>query len=441
MFMIRKIRRIRLKPSIEKRKLIYSKNYDTEESLRIQLDLFNKEWIRIRHDVPFYRDLYLEKNLPDAFRSWHEIISSFPVIDRKTIQANCDNLMNHTKRADWYRITGGSTAEPIQIPSWHSENKFTSPDMWLARSWYGIQPSDRLFLIWGHSHLLGRGLAGLYKRLIRQIKDHLLGYYRFSAYNINRTSMRKAGEGLIRYRPQYIIGYSNALDAFARANEDRANQLSSLKLKAVIGAAEGFPATDSKECIEKVFGAPVAMEYGAVETGLMAHTHPNGGYTAFWRTYFIEAAENGSSEGRKVRITSLFPRCFPLIRYEIGDEIELQAGLAALGVRQFQRVMGRSSDYLLLPDGSRIHATLINDVIRSYIEIKGFQSIQDSNEICLALVAKELTNETLRNIRYSMGIIHPYLANIKIETVENLEQSIAGKTPIVIKKGTINETD
>jgi len=313
--------------------------------------------------------------------------------------------------------------------------------MWLARSWYGIQPSDRLFLIWGHSHLLGRGLAGLYKRLTRQIKDSFLGYYRFSAYNINKISMRKAAECLIRYRPQYIIGYSNALDAFARANEDRANQLSSLKLKAVIGAAEGFPATDSKECIEKVFGAPVAMEYGAVETGLMAHTHPNGGYTAFWRTYFIEAAENGSSEGRKVRITSLFPRCFPLIRYEIGDEIELQAGLAALGVRQFQRVMGRSSDYLLLPDGSRIHATLINDVIRSYIEIKGFQSIQDSNEICLALVAKELTNETLRNIRYSMGIIHPYLANIKIETVENLEQSIAGKTPIVIKKGTINETD
>jgi len=439
--MIRKIRRIRLKPSIEKRKLIYSKNYDTEESLHIQLDLFNKEWIRIRHDVPFYRDLYLEKNLPDAFRSWHEIISSFPVIDRKTIQANCDNLMNHTKRADWYRITGGSTAEPIQIPSWHSENKFTSPDMWLARSWYGIQPSDRLFLIWGHSHLLGRGLAGLYKRLIRQIKDSFLGYYRFSAYNINKISMRKAAECLIRYRPQYIIGYSNALDAFARANEDRANQLSSLKLKAVIGAAEGFPATDSKECIEKVFGAPVAMEYGAVETGLMAHTHPNGGYSAFWRTYFIEAAENGSSEGLKVRITSLFPRCFPLIRYEIGDEIELYYGQSPFGVRRFKRVIGRCNDYLLLPDGSRIHSELITHAVRSCSEIKAYQAIQDIKGIRLAVVAGELSKETLEDIRHRMAVIHPYLSDIKIEIVDNLKQSIAGKTPMIVRDATISEVE
>ena len=47
------------------------------------------------------------------------------------------------------------------------------------------------------------------------------------------------------------------------------------------------------------------MEYGAVEAGLGAHTHPSGDYPVFWRSHIL---------------TSLYPRAFPLARYEIGSE-------------------------------------------------------------------------------------------------------------------------
>ncbi len=399
-----------------------------------QLALFNQCWSRIRLNVAFYRELARSANLPETFRCWEEILGTFPIIDRTAVQEHHQNLIDKTRPPEWHRTTGGSTAQPVQLPAWSLENGHTSPDIWLARSWYGIRPADRLFMIWGHSHLLGTGWRGRYNRRLREIKDRMLGYYRFSAYNMNSASMRAAADAMIRFHPDYVIGYSMALDAFARSNIGRATSLRQLGLKAVVGAAEAFPAPDSVDLVREMFGAPVAMEYGSVETGLIGHTHPTGGYRTFWRTYFIEALENGLSGGRKVRVTSLFSRCFPLIRYEMGDEIELPNGEAGLGVTRFVRVMGRCNDYLLLADGSRVHSELVTHAVRLCSEVSTYQAIQQGTDIRLLIISpSDISSELIHGIQHRLGKIHPELKKIHIERVAVLRQTIAGKTPMVIR--------
>ena len=131
--------------------------------------------------------------------------------------------------------------------------------------------------------------------------------------------MRRAAEELLRFRPAYVLGYSVALDLFAAANRDRREQLRASGVRLVVGTAEAFPTRESANRLRDLFGCDVAMEYGAVETGLLAHTHPEGGYRAFWRSYLLEVA-GGEHPGRLL-VTSLYPRCLPLVRYEIGDEI------------------------------------------------------------------------------------------------------------------------
>jgi phenylacetate-CoA ligase len=373
------------------------------------------------------------------------VIARLPVVDRALVQRERARLTSTVRPADWWRTTGGSTSQPVQLPAWSAERRATAPDMWLARSWYGVTPADRLFMLWGHSHLLGAGWAGWKNRLRRQVSDRLLGYRRFSAYNLEDARMRQAATELLRFRPDYVLGYSVALDAFARANRARASELRGLGLKVIVATAEAFPFDDSAALVAEVFGAPVAMEYGTVETDAIAHTMPvtaapalsMGDYAVLWRSYVVEALERGPRGGYVLRVTSLYPRAFPLIRYELGDEGELEphAAGAAAGLERFRRLLGRSNDFVQLDDGSRIHSEAITHCVRGVEHVTGYQLLQSQSRLVLRLtVSAPLDDEALRALHQRFVRVHPAFASLRVEIADRLEQTIAGKTPMVIRR-------
>ncbi|MGB8992810.1 MAG: hypothetical protein WCD80_12210 [Desulfobaccales bacterium] len=430
-----KIRERQLMPEIQKRRELYESNLSPVERKALQLAKFNSEWQVIKNTVPYYQSLARSHNLPEVFHSWEEIISSFPVANRSTLQQYRELMSSRTKAPEWWRLTGGTTAQPVQLPAWKSESLHTAPNTWLGRSWFGVTPSDRAFMLWGHSHLLGTGLKGRWNSYARRLKDWLLGYYRFSAYNLNERSMQEAGLALRRFRPHYVIGYSVALDLFARVNRKLAADFHSVDLKVVVGAAEGFPRDDSPKLLEEVFSAPLTMEYGSVETDLIAHGTPQGGYDVFWGTYFCEALETGVTGGKIIRVTSLYPRCFPLIRYELGDEIELEPGEEGLGVARFQSVRGRCHDTVTLADGTILHSEAFSHAVRPCPEIRYYQIVDDQGTISLNYIAPEpITDEQMLLIRQRLSKINLSLKNIEIKRVDKLEQTVAGKTKMVVRK-------
>lgn len=399
-----------------------------------QLNRFNELWPQIRKSVPFYADLASQNRLPDRFSCWQDVIAAMPVVDRNLIKREGARLFSTAAPPQWHRITGGSTAQPLQLPSWVSEKRISTQDQWLGRAWYDIRPDDRVFLLWGHRHLLGRGFKGRLRSIERQIRDRMMGYCRFSAYDLSPENLRRGGDEILRFRPAYLLGYSVALDMLARANTDRRQEFAALRLKAVIGTAEGFPATDSAQLISDTFGAPTGMEYGAVETAVLAHTTPVGGYEVFWNSNFLEAQETGGNGGKVVRVTSLYPRCFPLIRYELGDEIELAPGDNGMGVLRFSRVLGRCNAYLELPDGTKIHSEAITHCVSSFGEIRSYQAVQTGHEIALLYTAAaELSPDAAQTVHIRLARIHPLLAHVRLERVDRLRQSVAGKTPMIIR--------
>ena len=430
-----KIRERQLIPEIHKRREFYRSSRSSTERLALQLAKFNREWPVIKNTVPYYQNLAKLHNLPNVLHSWEQIISAFPVVNRSTLQQYREMMCSQTKAPEWWRTTGGSTAQPVQLPAWRSESLHTSPNTWLGRSWFGVKPSNRAFMLWGHSHLLGIGLKGRLNGYVRRLKDWLLGYYRFSAYNLNERSLQEAGQALLRFHPHYVIGYSVALDLFARVNRNLAPDFHRLGLKVIVGAAEGFPRDDSPKLLEEVFSAPLTMEYGSVETDLIAHGTPQGGYDVFWDTYFCEALETGVTGGKIIRVTSLYPRCFPLIRYELGDEIELEPGEEGLGVARFQSVKGRCHDTVTLADGTILHSEAFSHSVRPCPEIRCFQVVDDKRTISLNYIAPEtITDGQMLLIRQRLSKINLSLQNIEIKRVDQLEQTIAGKTKMVVRK-------
>lgn len=418
---------------IAARRVAYTEHEDGAARDRWQLEAWNAEWQRILAEVPYYRVLANRLSLPDRFESLAQFVALVPPLTRSTVQEEPQSLTSSSRGPEFWRGTGGSTAQPVRLPAWRSEVQATRPDMWVGRGWYGITPASRLFLIWGHSHRLRPGLRGWAAARKRELQDRMLGYRRISAYDLQPTAMRDAGAALLGSGSDYLMGYAVGLDRFAEANIDQTEAFRALRLRAVIGTGEGFP-DGAPDRLAQLFGCPVAMEYGAVETGLLAHTHPEGGFRAFWRSYLLDA-ERSPHGGHVLRVTSLFPRSMPLVRYEIGDEIvplDPQAD-QVVGVAAFERVRGRLNDYVELSDGTRIHSTAFAYAVRTAPEIRSFQVVHGPAGLRIRFTADgPLPERSALDIVDRLRRLHPQLATATFEPVDALEQTVAGKTRMIV---------
>jgi len=430
-----RVRRWRYGRAIDHRRKLHSLGSSGESSGAIQLARLNLEWARVIDASPYYARMRRDRRLPSRFDSLQQFVTQIPPTTRADVQAHGAEMRCRGPGPDFYRTTGGSTAQPLQLPAWYSEIEETRPDMWLGRSWYGITPESSAFMLWGHSHLLGSGFAGWCRGSLRRISDFLLGYQRFSAYDLRPERLRIAADLLERKPPDYIIGYSVALDLFAQVNEGRADQLRALGVKVVIATSESFPSDRSAGRLEALFGCPVAMEYGAVETGLLAHTRPSGGFDGFWHTNLLDAAP--ADRGQQLYVTSLFPRCFPLVRYAIGDNVTLPAGdhVSAVGIRQMAGIVGRCNDHVVLEGGAVAHSELFTHAIRTCPEVQAYQVVQSSSGTFIRYVAAQpLPSTTVEEIRGRLGRIHPSLRTVDLERVEQLRQTVAGKTRMIVSQ-------
>jgi phenylacetate-coenzyme A ligase PaaK-like adenylate-forming protein len=427
-----KVKKGLLKREIERRLEEYGKPYRDEEVRDVQLALFNGCWRKMVREIPFYRHLQRQRGIPETISSWEDFLELFPVVRRQDIQKNGAAMTDPSRKPDCMRVTSGTTARPIQLPAWSSEFTQTRPDRWYARTWYGIQPDDRGFLLWNNQSL-ECGIKREIDLLKQGLFDKVAGDCRISNYNISEDRLREAGQRLIKHKPGYIYACSMTMDAFARANAHRGEELRALGIKAVIGASEGFPSRDSIELVEELFGCPVAMEYGSVETGAMAHTHPDGPYRVFWRNFFLEACEEGPGGNRILRVTSLYERCFPLVRYEIGDEIEPLDEGDEFGLRCFGKVGGRISSCVVLRDGTKIHVGAFPQCVRDVKEVLAYQLVRGRDDLSFNLLMEDYLSKSVEErIRTRLYNIHPLLADVGIEAVDALMQTTAGKTPAVI---------
>jgi phenylacetate-CoA ligase len=351
-------------------------------------------------------------------------------MDRGTLQVAGDALRNPGVRSSGVRTTGGSTAEPIRVEVTSGEARAAAADLWYARSWLGVDPADRLFLIWGHSHTLGEGPRSLITSTWRRAKDLAFGYARHSAYDMTDDGLRNAAERMLSFRPTWALGYAVALDRFAQVNAERGDALRGLGLKAVVCTAEAFPRQDSRERLAQLFGCPVVMEYGSVETGLVAHERTPDRYLVFWRHHLLEAVESTDVPGAcELLVTSLFHRRTPLVRYRMGDLIVPVEGSPSVR-REFRRVLGRCNDVVVLRDGTRIHSEAFTHALKDVPGISRFQAVQRAaGDVVLEYVApRGLGAEALARLHRRLGRTHPAMKEVVVERVESLPLTVAGKS-------------
>ena len=268
-------------------------------------------------------------------------------------------------------------------------------------------------------------MKGKWKLLERRLKDRCLNYMRVSAYHLDPQSIGRYVDLMRRCKPQVVLGYSAALDLLARSNQ-------ALKpdwdIKFVLATAERLPFPDSRAVISGYFGAPLIMEYGAVDFGVVSYEKGvNPLSHVFWWSHYVEVSDTG-----EIIVTPLYHRYLPLIRYTTGDQASEWRRFEHGAVREM-RVVGRLDDFIQLPDGSVIHGQGLFHCIHHVKSIKGAQLIAKNGLFTLTLVTDPLTANETESIKIRLKNLNPALGNIPIQVVEDLQTNRAGKRSWIVK--------
>lgn len=399
-----------------------------------QLRQFNEMWEDAWTNLAFYRQWKDKNHLPDTITSLREL-NMWPILRKRDLQVSCDMLLRNGEKPTHFLKTGGSTGQPLCLGAWHDDG-IASSSQWMGRSAYGYYPGIRTFLLWGHEHLYGNGARRRVRILERRMKDKISNICRVSAYDLSAEAMKRAFARFEAYRPDCLIGFSAAVLAFCRVNAARGEQ-SQRRLQFVLCTAGPLSMSEKSE-IEGFFGARVCMEYGSVECSVMGYTEPASiGYGVFWDTHLIQGDKDAEGGCRNI-VTRLSPCYVPLIRYDVGDYIDVESD-ADSHLRLID-VKGRPSDIVRLGDGTAFFGALIGDCVKQVDGVLANQVFVYANGIVIHVTSSRVLKiEDFAIIRNRLEIVVPSLRNKKVDikSVPSLMVTVGGKIPLVVHRETI----
>jgi phenylacetate-CoA ligase len=164
-----------------------------------------------------------------------------------------------------------------------------------------------------------------------------------------------------------------------------------------------------REFARNHFDCWIADHYGSVETGIIAAQCRDCGEYHFADRHLIpevlkqDGTPAGAGETGKLIVTPLYNGAMPLLRYEIGDYVELgETSSCRSSNVSIHRILGRQLDTFKLPNGNRITPRIPPGVM-SELQVRQFKLIQTAIEsIELHYIplneSMQLSSETAQNL-------------------------------------------
>ena len=385
----------------------------------MQLEKIQHLWNDSVNNIPYYSELVRNRDVPKKISSIKQFVSEVPILTKYDLMEN-RNLFSRKERPHHVTMTAGSTGEPFQFGVWKRESEICAVNQTVGRIANGLNIDDSIFFIWGHSHLLGTGFKGKLKNVQRKLKDVCMNYKRVNAYKLDQASVEEYQRALHHFKPRIVIGYSSALDLFVRQSTSTPKRSG---IKFVVATSEMLPYSDSKEAIEDFFKAPLIMEYGGVDFGVVSYEMMSKSeHRVFWWSHFLETAE-----GNEIVVTPLYNRYLPLFRFRIGDKITGPTYFAHGSVKSFLSILGRKHDALRMPDKKLVHSVGVFHSIHQLKSVKGIQLVIDKGKFAIYLVSDGISKQEMNTIRRRLGQLHVSLGEADIRLVKDLGTNAAGK--------------
>jgi phenylacetate-CoA ligase len=411
-----------------------------KELARRQREQLQALFTHARTHVPFYRDRLRDiAGLPDD-EGWLDPWRRIPPLSRADIQAADEAMITealppgHGELREIY--TSGSTGKPIRS---------VRTELW-ELMWSAFTIRDHL---WHRRHLSGTFAAiresGKGKAVYPEgVRAPSWGYSSAAVFETGptvslniTTPLEQQVEWLQRNEPDYLLTHPTMAHRLAAHCAEHGIRMP--RLKHVITISENLR-PDVRAACRRAWDVPVIDIYSTREIGYIAlqcpdheHYHVQGEHV------FAEVLDEAGEPCRpgeigKLLVTSLHNFAMPLIRYDIGDYVELGPPCpCGRGLPVIRRILGRTQNMLVLPSGERRWPLLSSGDIERLMAIapgiRQYQFVQrerDAIELRVA-VAEPLTGaeeEALASwIRQKFG--HPF--RVSFAYFDEIPRTAAGK--------------
>lgn len=402
-----------------------------------RLEKFNSIWADAVANVPFYAEWKAKHGLPDRIADLSEL-QKWPVLEKRDLILNREKLTRKDVKHFHESVTGGATGEPLHFRTMAGESDQVAVNKWIGWARMGIYPDSRCFLLWGHRHFYGQGWGSDIRFKVRQFKDWMTNNLRTDATDLSPSALRNDVKKLIAFKPECIIAYSASLLALVRTCVESKEKCRGLGIKAVICTA-GPLDEDERAEIGDFFNAPVGMEYGAMDAGVMAYKAPatDDRYQVFDATHLLHAALEPVTGRSQILVTTLSKRYLPLIRYSVGDYME-DAMLRGDGtVESFSEVTGRTGDMIDLGAGMRFHGYSLMVCAEENKKVIAHQLLVDKAHQRVTFAAQTLIplseDEKRQIVRHAADIAKIPESVILVKEVEELIKAPSGKIRLVVE--------
>ena len=310
----------------------------------------------------FYRTFLKSKNF--KFTDW----KSIPIIQKRDIQRPLEEIIGNLENKSKLHIhnTSGSSGTPFVF----AKDKFCHANAW---AFYDRKLLD-LGITYGsdlQARFYGIPKVGL-SYWKERLKDIFAARHRYPVFDLSDNVLETVLSDFKRKKFVYINGYTNAIILFANFLIRKNIVLKDIcdTLKCVIPTSE-ICTELHREILQKAFGVPVYIEYGAAELDVIAMENAEGEFLVNNQTLLVEIIDEkgelvSPGETGRVIVTSLFNKAMPFIRYELGDQATLSKDSG--DIQKLKSVDGRINDTIKLPSGKISPGLTIYYVVKVLFE-------------------------------------------------------------------------
>lgn len=317
----------------------------------------------------FYRNHFDDMNIhPQDINSWDDF-SNLPLLTKDDIRNNPDKLISdgYKRQNMHHKRTGGSTGVPVHLYIDNDAMNFKRALAHRHNSWAHYLPGMKRASLWGDTDkkysFKERAYMKLYDRTIY-----------LDTLKMDDAYLLQFVERITSFRPRLLLGHGHSLYFFAKFLQE--NSIDCLHFDGIISTAETL-LDNERGVIEAVFGDIVFDRYGCEELSLIAsECEAHEGLHVGAEGLYVEIAGGDEVTPGELIITDLVNKGMPFIRYKIGDLATVIDApcTCGRGLPRLGKILGRTTDILLTPEGRSISGVSIMDTF--VIHIKGFKQVQ-----------------------------------------------------------------
>jgi phenylacetate-CoA ligase len=303
-------------------------------------------------------------------------LQGIPILSKQELADNMDSI-NTINKTGIISQTGGTTGKSLKVyytPD-NIEERFALLDYF--RSWYGYELGKKTAWFSGKDILTEKDLK--INRFWKTDYYHNVRYY--STFHIKNEYLKHYINDLIKYKPEYISGFPSSIAEIALFGLKNNIDFPENIIKAVFTTSETVT-PQIRQNIEHFFKTDLYDQYSASEGAPFIFECKNHRLHIEMQSGVLEVLDdndNETQEGRLI-VTSYTSYGTPLLRYDVGDRIQLSSGTCTCGNNNplVEKILGRIDDFVFSPENGKINLGNISNVLKDITGVHRMQIIQNA---------------------------------------------------------------